>query len=130
MDISILLLVWSAIAGAAYAQTHSLLWTGVIVGVVVLGSVVLLLLWERIRTNPDRIREAKQRVYESELGHTFVDQVAYFRIFGRELGPFPIVPVNAGRMQGPCFVRCLAFFRNEGRKKSYLAFRITSYVPR
>jgi hypothetical protein len=99
-----------------------------IAGIVFLVCGVLLvwvLIWERVRTNPDRIRETTQKVYDGEIGYTFVDQVAYFRIFGREWGPFPIVSVNARYVEGPSFVRCL----DGNCNRSHLVFRLTSYEP-
>lgn len=100
------------------------------IGLAVCGILfALLLAWERIRTNQERIRETKLEVYESELGGTFTDEAAYFRIFGWEFGPFPIVSAHARRVDGPCFVRCVGIGINDKKLKSYLAFRLTGYVP-
>lgn len=112
------------IALTVWHVTSSVLWAVIVTVVALVLVIVLIWMWEVVRTDPKRIRETTQSVYEAELEHTFVDEVAYFTIFGREFGPFPIIPVNAGGIQGPCFVRCLAF------PKPYLAFRLMGYVPR
>lgn len=111
---------------AVYVGTESVWWA---IGSVFIFSVVVLVLWvlwERTRTNQDRIHETQKQEYVRELDHTFTDQMAYFRILGRDWGPFPIVPVNGGNMQAPCFVRCIGHHPLKGTR-SYLAFRLTDY---
>jgi|GEM_PF-5028196 len=112
-----------------YRATSSLGWSALVLLVGFLFCLITIVVWETIRTQSARIEEVEVEEYVSELRHTFRDRYAYFSIFGKQFGPYPVVQVNAGGKRGPCFVSGMGYHVDEGGLRSHLAFRLTSYVP-